>query len=85
MLKGVKRLAVAVDDHPLDYAEFEGVIPEREYGAGKVEIWDRGVYEEEKWGDDEVIVMLKGEKLRGRYCLIKFEKVKDGWLLFRCD
>jgi len=85
MEKGVKRLTVATEDHPMDYAEFEGVIPEGEYGAGKVEIWDRGVYEEEKWLDDEIIVLLKGEKLMGRYCLIRFKKVKNGWLLFKCD
>ncbi|MEM1658096.1 MAG: DNA polymerase ligase N-terminal domain-containing protein [Candidatus Jordarchaeales archaeon] len=82
--RGVKRLAVAVADHPLDYASFEGIIPEGEYGAGKVEIWDRGVYEEEKWTDKEIVVYMKGEKLRGRYCLIRFEKVKDGWLFFKC-
>ncbi|MBS7246901.1 MAG: DNA polymerase ligase N-terminal domain-containing protein [Candidatus Jordarchaeales archaeon] len=83
--KGVRRLAIATEDHSIEYAEFEGFIPEGEYGAGKVEIWDRGVYEEEKWVNDEIIVLLKGEKLRGRYCLVRFKKVKDGWLLFRCD
>lgn len=83
--KGVKRIAVATEDHPLDYAWFEGVIPEGEYGAGKVEIWDRGVYREEKWLDDEIIVWLKGEKLEGRYCILRFKKVKNGWLLFKCS
>ncbi len=84
--KGVRRLIVATEDHPIDYADFEGEIPEGQYGAGKVEIWDRGTYEEEKWQEDkEIIVHLKGKRLNGRYCLIRFKKVENGWLFFRCD
>ncbi|MGC4933265.1 ATP-dependent DNA ligase [Gordonia sp. DT30] len=65
------RLAVHTEDHPLDYADFAGDIPAGEYGGGHVEIWDRGTYETEKWRDDEVIVRLHGERIQGRYALIK--------------
>ena len=82
--KGIKRLAVQVEDHPVEYASFEGTIPEGEYGAGTVEIWDKGSYETEKWMEKEIIVEIKGEKLIGRYCLIKFKKEKNNWLFFRC-
>jgi bifunctional non-homologous end joining protein LigD len=69
-------LAVKTEDHPLEYASFEGDIPAGEYGAGTVTIWDRGVYDLEKWRDDEVIVTLHGEPdggLRGvrRFALIR--------------
>ena len=82
--KGVKRLAVQVEDHPVDYAYFEGVIPEGQYGAGTVKIWDRGTYELEKRKDDEIIVKINGEKLKGLYCLIKFKGQKKNWLFFKC-
>jgi len=82
--KGVKRLAVQTEDHPVDYADFEGVIPEGQYGAGKVEIWDRGTYELEKRKDDEIIIRINGKKLKGRYCLIKFKGQEKNWLFFKC-
>jgi len=83
--EGVKRLAVAVEDHPVDYAGFEGTIPEDQYGAGTVEIWDRGSYEPEKWRENEIIVNIQGEKLTGRYVLIKtrFGGKENSWLLFK--
>ncbi|MFW0794303.1 ATP-dependent DNA ligase [Gordonia sp. CPCC 205515] len=65
------RLAVHTEDHPMDYAGFEGDIPSGEYGGGHVEIWDRGTYETEKWRDNEVIVRLHGNRIQGRYALIK--------------
>ncbi|MEV6774455.1 ATP-dependent DNA ligase [Nocardia sp. NPDC051030] len=65
------RLAVHTEDHPLEYLEFHGEIPRGEYGAGQMTIWDTGVYETEKWRDDEVIVRLRGERLDGRYALIQ--------------
>jgi len=82
---GERRLAVEVEDHPLEYAEFEGVIPEGQYGAGKVECWDRGWFESLKWEEDEIVVEIHGERLRGRYCLIRFQKEKDpkNWLFFK--
>ena len=62
--KGERHLAVHVEDHPLEYADFEGVIPAGQYGAGTVEIWDRGTYEllEEK-RDGGITVRLRGERL----------------------
>lgn len=82
--KGIRRLAVQVEDHPVEYSSFEGVIPEGEYGAGTVEIWDSGVYESEKWAQDEVIIQINGGRLRGRYCLIRFKKGTENWLFFKC-
>ncbi len=60
---GQNHLAVHTEDHPLEYGGFEGTIPTGEYGAGTVTIWDAGTYEEEKFSDDEVIVILHGGKL----------------------
>lgn len=81
--KGVKRLAVQTEDHPIEYANFEGIIPEGEYGAGRVEIWDRGTFNVEKWDEDEIIVHIHGEKLKGRYCLIRFKRQEGNWLFFK--
>jgi DNA ligase D-like protein (predicted 3'-phosphoesterase) len=82
--KGVKRLAVATEDHPVDYADFEGEIPEGLYGAGKVEIWDKGDYKLEKKDENKIIVQINGKKLKGRFCLIKFKGQKKNWLFFKC-
>jgi DNA ligase D-like protein (predicted 3'-phosphoesterase) len=83
--EGEKRLAVAVEDHPIDYANFSGKIPEGQYGAGTVEIWDKGSYEAEKWNEKEIIVDVHGKKLRGKYVLIKtnFGGSKNSWLFFK--
>src|ERR1051326_4438921 len=62
-------LAVHVEDHPLDYFSFAGQIPQGEYGAGKVEIWDSGTYAPVKWSDREVMVDFHGSRLPGRYVL----------------
>ncbi len=85
LAQGIKRLAVAVEDHPLDYATFEGEIPEGQYGAGKVIIWDSGTYIAEKFSDKEIIADFKGKKLSGKYVLIKtaFKGAKNSWLLFK--
>jgi len=80
--KGVKRLAIEVEDHPLDYIDFEGEIPEDSYGAGKVKIWDKGEYKEIEWERDKIVVEFRGKKLKGRYCLIRFKK-DDEWLIFK--
>jgi bifunctional non-homologous end joining protein LigD len=81
---GVKHLAVRTEDHPLEYADFEGTIPEGEYGAGQVTIWDKGLYEPLEWKDDKIEVVMKGERLSGRYVLVRFRRAgQDEWLLFR--
>lgn len=81
---GDRRLAVLVEDHPLEYAKFEGTIPEGQYGAGTVKIWDRGFYEALAWKDDKIELVMKGEKLVGRYVLVKFRKAeKNNWLFFK--
>jgi len=83
--KGVKRLAIQVEDHPLPYADFEGIIPEGFYGAGTVEIWDRGECELTEVGEGKLVFVLRGEKLKGKYCLIKFRtrEGKESWLFFK--
>jgi len=78
----VKRLAVAVEDHAIEYANFEGRIPEGQYGAGVVEIWDKGTYTPEKIKDDEISFELEGRKLKGKYALIRLKKSKN-WLFFK--
>lgn len=87
------RLAVHVEDHPLEYGSFEGNIPVGEYGAGDVSIWDHGDYDLEKWRDDEVIVTLHGEPDAGlggtaRFALIRTSDGRGGkpannWLIHR--
>jgi DNA ligase D-like protein (predicted 3'-phosphoesterase) len=79
---GVRRLAVEVEDHPIEYATFEGSIPKGEYGAGTVEIWDRGNYTLLERKEDKITVDIRGEKLRGIYFLVRF-KDKKNWLFFR--
>ncbi|MFE3102859.1 ATP-dependent DNA ligase [Nocardia tengchongensis] len=68
---GENRLAVHTEDHPIEYLTFHGTIPKGEYGGGEMTIWDSGTYETEKWRDDEVIVWLRGQRLTGRYALIR--------------
>ena len=74
-------LAVHTEDHPMEYATFEGGIPKGEYGGGQVTIWDRGTYECEKWTDDEVMVRLHGDRAVGRYVLIHTDG--KNWLMHR--
>src|ERR671932_1128682 len=83
---GQQHLAVHVEDHPLEYASFEGEIPKGEYGAGTVEIWDRGTYEllEEK-RDGGLTVRLEGERLNGTWALVPAKLSGDpkNWLIIR--
>ena len=83
--KGIKRLAMAVDDHDLEYATFEGEIPEGQYGAGKVVIWDNGTYETKLRKPNEIAFELHGRRLHGEYALVlmKKEHNREMWLLFK--
>jgi DNA ligase D-like protein (predicted 3'-phosphoesterase) len=80
---GLRRLAVAVEDHDLNYIDFEGVIPEGEYGAGTVEIWDKGTFDLESRKPDKLVFELRGERMRGRYTLVHFTDKAENWLLFK--
>ncbi len=79
---GMRRLAMQTEDHPIDYINFEGKIPEGLYGAGKVKIFDKGKYELIENNKNRIIFKLKGKKLKGIYNLIKFKKPNQ-WLLFK--
>jgi len=92
-----KRLAVPTEDHPLEYADFEGVIPESEYGAGTVLVWDTGPYRNlrsekkdgglsmaESYKDGKIEVWLEGRKIRGGYALIRTGN-DERWLLVKMD
>ena len=83
-----KRLAVKVEDHPMEYGDFEGIIPEGNYGAGTVIVWDRGVWvplEDVREGFEKrkLLFELRGYKLRGRWTLIKLKKTEKEWLLIK--
>jgi DNA ligase D-like protein (predicted polymerase)/DNA ligase D-like protein (predicted 3'-phosphoesterase) len=75
---GTIRLAVHTEDHPMEYAQFEGDIPTGEYGAGQMSIWDRGTYETVKWQDDEVEVVFHGERVEGAFVFFR-KKEQPGW------
>jgi bifunctional non-homologous end joining protein LigD len=91
-----KRLAVRTEDHPLEYAEFEGVIPAGQYGAGTVMVWDLGTYEsqddissEEQLARGKIDMVIQGEKLRGGFTLIEagerlaYASKSERWLLIK--
>ena len=86
-----KRLAVMTEDHPLEYAEFEGTIPEGQYGAGTVMVWDRGTYEtpedvpvSDALREGVLEIVLCGKKLQGRFALVKMRwKGGKNWLLIK--
>ena len=82
--KGVKRLAIQTEDHSIEHADFEGVVPEGLYGAGFVEIWDKGTYEIEEHEKDKIVIHINGKKLTGRYCLIRLKGQEKNWLFFKC-
>ena len=77
----VNHLAVHTEDHPLEYAGFEGEIPKGEYGAGAVTVWDHGRYETLKWAPDEVKVRLHGRRVTGGFAL--FQTRGNQWMIHR--
>jgi bifunctional non-homologous end joining protein LigD len=89
----VKRLAVAVEDHPLDYGDFEGTIPKGQYGGGTVQLWDRGYWSPEGMTPEEGLTggdlkfTLEGERLRGSWVLVRIRNWSGGnrvnWLLIK--
>ncbi|TLP98580.1 ATP-dependent DNA ligase [Nesterenkonia salmonea] len=85
--QGDQRLAVMTEDHPLEYAEFEGTIPKNEYGGGEVSIWDSGTVEIEKWEKKKVVFVLHGQPDGGlggkprRYALVQTDKKGKDWLI----
>src|SRR5215203_4147109 len=94
LVKGEKRLAVHVEDHPLDYGDFEGTIPEGQYGGGTVMLWDRGTWEPEgdpgkDYGKGRLTFRLDGEKLHGRWHLVRMRsragERNEQWLLIKSD
>jgi bifunctional non-homologous end joining protein LigD len=84
--EGVKRLAVRTEDHPLEYLTFAAVIPEGQYGAGRMTVWDSGTYSAELRSDREWKLVLEGGTLRGHYHLVRTSRASGGkeeWLIFR--
>jgi DNA ligase D-like protein (predicted 3'-phosphoesterase) len=95
---GEKRLAARTEDHPMDYAGFEGVIPKGEYGGGSVIVWDAGIYHNltgDRRGDirpmsegldrGHVKVWLEGEKLQGTWAFTRIDRDKDDWLMVKVN
>ncbi|TQD38866.1 DNA polymerase ligase N-terminal domain-containing protein [Haloflavibacter putidus] len=93
-----KRLAIATEDHPFNYADFEGIIPKDQYGGGTVMVWDAGTYKSDKKDDDGKIIpiekqlkngqatfILNGKKLEGGFTLIQINKEKNQWLLKKVE
>ncbi|PYS53125.1 MAG: DNA ligase D [Acidobacteria bacterium] len=85
-----KRLAVETEDHPMDYGDFEGIIPAGNYGAGKVIIWDNGTYEMvdpetpgEGWRKGKLHFVLRGKKLKGEWVLVRGSREPKQWIFFK--
>jgi bifunctional non-homologous end joining protein LigD len=81
-----QRLALSVEDHTIEFGDFEGTIPEGEYGAGRIAIWDRGMYAVEVWEPDRILVSVHGSRLKGLFELRRFRLAGTRkWLLCRRD
>lgn len=80
-----KRLAILVEDHPLEYGDFEGIIPQGLAGAGPVVIWDSGTFELFEQLEDKISFALKGKILKGEFTLVRLKKGSKGteWLLIK--
>jgi DNA ligase D-like protein (predicted 3'-phosphoesterase) len=80
---GEKRLAIQVEDHDLEWANFEGVIPDGEYGAGRVSIWDKGSCELLLYNpSNKIELILEGRRLKGRFVLLRFKRAGEKMFLF---
>jgi len=81
----IRHLAIETEDHPYDYASFEGTIPQGQYGAGLVKIWDSGQYTPKVWEPDKIEVKLDGQRLHGNYVLVRLKKSENqkNWLLLK--
>jgi len=93
-----KRLAILTVDHPIEYADFEGIIPEGTYGAGKVLVWDKGYYYsiddpdyldqvniENQIEEGKLLFVLEGQKLKGRFALILSDKAHRQWMFMKLN
>jgi DNA ligase D-like protein (predicted 3'-phosphoesterase) len=81
---GNKRLAIEVEDHTLEFGRFDGTVPAGEYGAGTIEIWDKGEYDLLEWREDTVLFALRGVRCHGLFRLIRFARgVPHAWLLLK--
>ena len=78
-----RRLAILVEDHPLEYIDFEGIIPEGMYGAGAVVVWDSGGYELLEEKKDKIVFLLKGKKLKENFALVRLKGKEKEWLLIK--
>ena len=76
-------MAVQVEDYPVEYIDFAGTIPEGQYGAGTVWIWDGGTYTLEKAKPNELLFVLHGKKLHGPFALVRMENRAQDWLLLK--
>lgn len=81
---GVKRLAVEVEDHSIEFGSFEGEIPAGEYGAGQIKVWDNGECEYHEWEENRIVFSLKGNRVAGKFSMVRFKPPEtQKWLLFR--
>ncbi len=78
-----KRLAILVEDHPLEYIDFEGIIPEGMYGAGAVAVWDNGSYDIIEEKRDKISFFLRGKRLEGNFSLVRLKGKEKEWLLIK--
>ena len=81
---GLKRLAIQVEDHALEFGPFQEMNPEGEYGTGRIKVWDHGTYELEKWTADRIAFTLHGSRVSGRFSLVRFKESEPlSWCLMK--
>ncbi len=77
------RLSLMVEDHPIEYIDFEGIIPKGRYGAGAVVVWDKGSFNLIEHGENKITFFLSGKKLRGNFTLVRIKGKATQWLLIK--